>query len=234
MCACLEGESRRHLSALFYEHVTDVTTRRRFRDSWGLCNWHTWMIVDTRPSATGVAILYEDLLRVCHERLAAARERGSRDEPARDARPRGLLARVGSSLTRLVSRLRATGRGAASPRVECPLCAQLRLSEAHGLETVLQFAEDPEFARAYERSSGLCIPHLLGVMDRGADSPGLAPIVRQTLAKWQTLRSDLANFVAKHEYRSASPISAEEIRACERALHILAGARNLFGNDMRR
>jgi hypothetical protein len=119
-------------------------------------------------------------------------------------------------------------------RPPCALCAQLRLTETHCLDAVLRFAHDPDFERAYQRSSGLCVPHLLGAVERGAGTPGGATIVQRTLAKWQALRDDLRRFVAKHEYRNADAISPEEARSYELALEILAGRRSLFGNDMRR
>ena len=222
VCSYLEADSRRQLSILFDAHVTDVATRQRLRASWGLCNWHTWMVHDTRATATGVAIVSEDLLRVCQQRMAAR------------AGPRG------RPLARLLGWLRSP-RGQASPRpvVEyrarprCALCAQLRLTEAHCLDAVLRFVHDPDFDRAYRRSAGLCVPHLLGAVERGSGA-GVATIVERTLAKWQTLRDNLERFVAKHEYRSAETISPEETRSHELALEILAGRRGLFGNHMHR
>jgi hypothetical protein len=99
---------------------------------------------------------------------------------------------------------------------------------------VLRHADDPAFEAAYQRSAGLCIPHLLGLVERRSDTARAEAIVQRTLSKWQALRGDLERFVAKHEYRSTEPISREETRAYELALEVLAGRRTLFGSDMRR
>jgi Family of unknown function (DUF6062) len=226
VCAYLEQDSRRQLAILFDEHVTDVATRRRLRASWGICNWHTWMVRDTRPTATGVAIVYEDLLRICRERLDMLAD--PRWRPVAGLRHwlRGLVNRT-------------SRRAVPDPVIEyrerprCALCAQLRLTEAHCLDAVLRFAHDPDFERAYQRSAGLCVPHLLGAVERGSGTPASATIVERTLGKWQAVRDDLGRFVAKHEYRNADAIRPEEARSYERVLEILAGRRGLFGSDMR-
>jgi hypothetical protein len=218
VCAYLDADSRRQLTTLFEEHVTDVATRRKLRASHGLCNWHTWMALEVRPAVTGVAIVYEDLLRVCHERVRAAGDRR-----------RGRFARLRAWLGATSGGSRRANR---TQRDRCAVCVHLRTAEAHCLEAVLRFADDPEFERAYERSGGLCAPHLLAVAGRGAATPGVEMIVEQTLAKWQALRADLGRFVAKHEYRNTAPITDDEARAYQRAFETLAGGRNVFGNDL--
>ena len=207
-----------------------MPTRQRLRDSWGLCNWHAWTAVDTRAPATGIAILCEDLLRVCHDRIEAARDRHPRQRP-------GLAARVLSRLRGIVGRPPAPRSRAVTgynERARCALCAQLRTTEAHCLDAVLHFAADAQFASAYERSAGLCVPHLVAMMERGSGSPGLRTIVEHTLPKWQALRKDLADFVSKHEYRSTTPITDSESRSYHLALELLSGRRSIFGTDMRR
>jgi hypothetical protein len=238
VCACLDDEARRQVTALFDEHVTDVTTRRRLRDAWGLCNWHTSLVVETRATATGVAIVAEDLLRVCLARVEShgggGRVTGGAMPPAR---PRGIATRVGAWLGRLVGRVsRHTPPAAVAAyraRPRCPLCTELRASETHCLDEILRFADDPQFTRAYERSSGLCLPHLVALLDRDAAPQARETMLARTLAKWQALRADLTTFVSKHEYRSASAITESESRSYTLALELLAGRRPLFGSDLR-
>jgi hypothetical protein len=55
--------------------------------------------------------------------------------------------------------------------------------------------------------------------------------VRARLAR---LGSALAGFIAKQDYRSGAPPSAEEARAWGDALEFLAGRPALFGSDLAR
>jgi len=53
-CRCLDADTHRYLTAFLYEHVTDPVSRSRLRASWGLCNWHAWMLRATADPASGV------------------------------------------------------------------------------------------------------------------------------------------------------------------------------------
>ena len=225
VCACLEEDSRRALDAILYEHVTDPETRRSLRDAWGFCNWHAWSLLDGDTAATGAAILYEDLVRVCHQRIQRVRGRTSRFF----WRPLSWLrAIVTSAEQRVVPRV-VTDYG---DRPRCPVCTRLGVAEERYLDTFVDFADDPQFSRAYQQSTGLCLPHLLIAVGRcpGTD---IETIVRATLTKWQHLRGDLERFVSKHEYRSAEPITEMEATSYHRGAEVLAGRRHHFGNDMR-
>lgn len=227
VCRCLEEDSRRGLAALLYEHVTDPQTRHRLRESWGLCNWHTWMLPDIDSSATGASILYEDLLQVCSHRVERLRDRG--------ASPLVRLVHwlsgvAGEGRRRVLSRLVERYR----ERARCPLCAHLRLTEADYVTTVVERADDAEFDRAYEGSTGLCLPHVIHAVERSAGAMGLSRILQRTLHKWEDIRRDLERFVAKNEYRNREPITGAEADARRQAFEVLAGRPGLFGTDLHR
>jgi hypothetical protein len=183
------------------------------------------MLPDLDVAATGAAIIYEDLLRVGRQRVDRLRRLGS--APSR----------------RLLGPLRRLARGARAGRDRrptepyrrrppCPVCASARDSEAHYLDTIVRFSDDAEFTRAYARSAGVCLPHAVAIVDTGRDTPGKQQLLGETLKKWDALRTDLAGFVRKHEYRSTERISEQEAAARTAAFETLAGARGIFGNDV--
>lgn len=227
VCRCLEEDGRRELESLLYEHVTDAETRRRLRESWGFCSWHTWMLLDTGTAATGGAILYEDLLRVCHDRIQHSGDWMPHAFVRLLSWLRGVISGAPARIqTRLVDEYRE--------RRCCPVCASLRLAEARYLDAVVDFADDLQFSRAYQCSDGLCLPHLLAGVERSPGTPGARSVLRRTLSKWHALRGDLVRFVSKHEYRNTEPISAEEATSYRRAFEVVAGRPSVFGNDLRR
>jgi len=216
VCRCLEDDSRRDLATLLDERVTDPDTRRHLRDAWGLCNWHAWMLLDADDHAVGVAILHEDLLRVCRNRV----------ERLHDRRP--------SALARLVGWFRSPGRPRLvdryHARAHCPVCVRLGLAEDRYIDAIVQAASDSQFRRAYDRSDGLCLPHVVKAVERRAGAPGLRDVLNHTLRSWDSVRGDLQRFLSKNEYRNTEPISDAETRAGRRALEILAGRPGLFGH----
>src|SRR5262245_23391486 len=158
VCRCLVDESRSYLGALLYEQVTDPETRRALRRSWGLCNWHTWLLPDVESSAFGAAILCEDLVGRAVRRLESA---------ARGARPGGL----GRWLAALTGRPTLAERRARRP--PCPACVNAAETEERYLETLAHFIVDDELRAAYSLSDGLCVPHLALALEASHDGQGL-------------------------------------------------------------
>ncbi|HET8577481.1 MAG TPA: DUF6062 family protein [Methylomirabilota bacterium] len=213
VCRCLSADSKQYLETLLYEHVTDPDTRRRLRVSWGFCAQHARMLRETSNPAFGAAILCEDLLGVVIRRLERA------TGPAREG-PRGVrrwLGRLGRP------RRRVGPGGLTGPRARCPACRETTDAEDRYLRTALAFIGNPQFESAYERSAGLCVPHLVGLLERGAGTPQAAEVVARTVPKWRALRRDLADFVGKHDYRNRTPFTDAEATAYLRALDILSG-----------
>jgi hypothetical protein len=225
VCACLADDSRRAVDAMLGDHVTDPQTRAELYAAWGFCSWHAVSLADG-GGATGAAIVFEDLLRRCGERFAV----GAPTSPGRRASWRGLLAKLtrrgGQAAPAVVSEYRERRR--------CRICARLAASERAYIEAIVQFAGDAELTAAYERSAGLCVPHLTAVVAHAPGAPAVSALVETTLHHWQTLRVQLAEFVRKHEYRATEAISPEEAGSYRRAAETLAGLPHLFGNDLPR
>ncbi|MGH7334766.1 MAG: DUF6062 family protein [Candidatus Rokuibacteriota bacterium] len=219
VCFCLTQHSREQLGALLYELVTDLDTRRRLRASWGLCNWHTWMLLEVPASRAGTAILYEDLLRKLIERVGRAT-------------PPTMTKRFAPWLTH--ARARTAQRLAAGyrRRPRCPVCERAGEAEQRYLEAILTRVDDPEFRLAYARSGGLCAPHAMRAVELAGDRGEVKPLLQLTLVRWSRIRQELASFIAKHDHRNTRPFTDGEAASCPRALELLSGAPGLFGNDL--
>ena len=100
------------------------------------------------------------------------------------------------------------------------------------LQTLRRFTDDGKLAGAYEKSGGLCAPHLVRVIECGAGHAGLGRLLDRTLALWETTREALQRFVEKHDYRNTRPFTEAEAESCLRAFEVLAGRRGVHGNDL--
>jgi hypothetical protein len=226
ICACLTDDSRRALDAMLGEHVTDPRTRDELYAAWGFCSWHASSLGDG-SGVTGTAILFEDLLRLCGERFGGF----APASPPRGSPWAWLIARLATPRAReripaVVSEYRARRR--------CRICVRLAQSERSYIDAVVAFADDQELRVAYDRSAGLCVPHLAAVVARGERSGAVPAIVNTTLRRWNELRGHLAAFVRKHEYRATGTITEAEAGSYRRAAETLAGLPQLFGNDLPR
>jgi hypothetical protein len=185
------------------------------------------MLLEGDSVATGTAILYDDLLRVC----------GAQIERVRDRPPRS-VSRLFTWCAWLLPRSRALRRRRAlalyRERAPCGICARLRVIEAHYVTTFAELAADAQLDDAYQHSTGLCVPHLVHVLEIGRDGAALGKVLDETLRKWGSLRIDLQRFVAKHDHRNTARFTAAEADSYRRALEIMAGRRGVFGIDTRR
>lgn len=227
VCRRMAEESRTRLAAILYEHVTDPDARRELRDSWGFCNWHTWMLQEVDTSLFGASILYEDLLTRAIDRVTSP---GDRSRPTR----------LGSWLKRLGSRLTRIGSPDAPPdiagyrrRPACTLCRTAAEVERHCLVTFVTFIEDGDLQAAYAASDPICLAHVVRAIEVTSGSRELRVLVDRTQEKWQTARRALRSFIEKHDHRNQTAYTAEDAVSYVRAFEILAGARGLFGNDLR-
>jgi hypothetical protein len=216
VCRCLGEDSARHLATLLHEHVTDLEVRGALRASRGLCNWHAGMLQETPGAPFGSAIISADLL---------ARERARLEALGRATRGRG---------SRLSTLRRWLGREGAStarprPRRRCLVCEGVNASERRHLEALLALVDDPRFAEAFAQGDGLCVPHVMLLVETGRGE-ALDRLVALAAARWRQLEAALNRFVAKHDHRARAPATEEEGRAWRLALELLAGAPGVFGH----
>lgn len=70
LCRVEQDATLKFLDTLFYEQINEFEMRERLRKSLGLCHEHAWLAADGMTgNALGLAILYDDMLRVRLEQL---------------------------------------------------------------------------------------------------------------------------------------------------------------------
>jgi hypothetical protein len=219
VCRCLDEDSRRHLDTIIYERVNDPGLRAALRASGGFCNWHAAILREIPDSAFGSAIISADLLARAREETRVHAERATRSG--------GL-----DWLARLLRRRTRVPLAGEAREIICPTCERLRDGERRYLAAAVRFTGDPQFDRAFDRSDGLCVPHVARLVTDNAGAPALARLVERSTAKWRQLGAALDAFVGKHEYRNQTPITDEESRSWGLVLEMLAGAPGVFGNEL--
>jgi hypothetical protein len=223
VCGLLLKWTRRYLHSLFYEYVNDLGVRGRLRESHGFCNWHAWMASTIDNSQSGIAIIYEHLLRDQIGRL-------------RDFRagigPRSWWARLKAKLLRVENRPSILDER--QRRAACPACTRReQFFEQDLLHTLLSSLTDQEFADAFRLSFGVCLPHLCQAVTMGRDHPNLPLLIDIQLEKLGSLRSELMEYLRKLDYRFMAEPRGEEKTAWRRAIELFVGKQEVFGPDRR-
>jgi Family of unknown function (DUF6062) len=222
VCRIMEEASASYLDTLFYEQVTDVGVRRKLRQARGLCNWHGWRVKNIPTAALGVAIIAQDLLEEECARLA-------------ELQRRPFWRRLGGHVPAQLSPplLLAYLRGWLQRSI-CPACQAVSEHEQHALQTMLNFLDEEVFARRFETSFGVCLPHTARAAECHPSHPNLVALIEVQRGKHARLVAELEEFSRKHDYRFSREAWGMESDAWLRAIEALAGKAGVFGNDLQR
>jgi hypothetical protein len=87
------------------------------------------------------------------------------------------------------------------------------------------------FAGAFDRSAGLCLPHLYGAMAVGRDHPNLGILLAAHERRWQDLAWELEEFSRKFDYRYADEARGRESSSWHRVLEVFVGRAGVFGPE---
>ena len=222
ICRFMAEYSQSYLETLFYEQVNDVGIRRQLRASRGFCNWHAWQARQIASSALGVAIMANDLITEEVTRL---------DDLLRGP----MITRLQYPIQQRIApkSLRAFMRGWQQREV-CPACQVILEHERHALETILNSLHDGDFTRRFERSAPLCILHTTRAAETQGTHPGLRELIELQRHKYAHLVGELDQLCRKHDYRFAHESWGAEADSWLRAIELLAGKPEVFGNDIHR
>ena len=218
ICGIVIDDSRAYLDSVLYERVTDVPTREGLRESFGLCNPHTWLLRDLPASSApdlGFAIIARDLLNRFRDTAGSPRVTGWRAL-------RGRLARAGSGLR---ARLK---------KAACPACVVAGRSESVHLRQLLDLLGDETFCEKYRGSSGICIPHFLVAEEGHPAHLQLADLRDIQRRKARALHDTLDRFTEKHDHRAREEITPAEAKAWIDAMEFLGGKQGVFDSELRR
>jgi hypothetical protein len=207
-----------------YEQVNDPITRDRLVESHGFCNWHAWMLPRIANSGLGTAIIYQHLLQVAREVLEEARQDAAAGRRAQGLRDR-LFGTHGAPSSFPEWRRKKT---------PCFLCGLSHQSERDALTVILDYIGEPEFAEAFARSAGLCLPHLGLAAELGQAHPHLPGLLDAQALLWRDLQWELGECTRKADYRYADEAKGREGTSWIRALSLFVGQPGLFGPERER
>lgn len=210
VCHLLESHLVRYLDAINYEAVNDPGFRQSFLDAQGFCNVHAYQWLH-RAFVLGTASLYREL-------LAETLDAGSSGTPG------GM--RVEDRIARWFGQ---TFHGDTSPtHPPCPICAWLDTTEAGLISILVTALGDSAFAGAYNRSTGLCLPHLHLAIARAIPGEARAVLEDRARATEERLVAQLAEIIRKHDYRFSHEPPGEETGAAARAIAHAIGFHGLI------
>ena len=182
----------RYLDNLFYESVNDIQLRERLRASMGFCREHAWLAVDKRlGNALGFAIIYQDVIN------NTLRQLESDITPPVTKHWSALLKQIPEQVSGIVQRVVY----ALTPQKHCVVCHQRDKALHNIISSFIESLNEPEMVNALQSSNGLCLPHLKKAFESVRDLETSNLLLSIHREKLESLRSELAEFIRKNDYR---------------------------------
>lgn len=218
-------EVERYLDNLFYENVNDWGLRRHMRGSLGFCREHAWQILEGGiGNGLGVAMIYHDVLKNVLEGLPET-EAGKTGLK----RISGLLGRLPRQFTERVKTLKE----GLTPSLPCPACRQLKQTDSRTVGVLLEFMREDRLRLAFQKSQGLCLPHLRLALNKANVEADLEILMSQNGEKWKHLKKELAEYIRKNDYRFAREEFGSEGDSWRRAIAVFVGEKNILNSRSR-
>lgn len=202
-----------YIDSLNYEFANDPAVRAKIEASWAFCNLHAqqWL---TSAHPLGTAQIYGAVIRRITKEIEQVKPN------PRSRILSSIAGRVGRPKNGDVSE---TGSSLGFPG-NCSLCDYRQDHERMVISVLLFGLKKPEFAIAYDQSTGLCVPHLRVAMLASSDQATFELLRNRALDEEQRLSAQLKEIIRKHDYRYRDEPSGEERGATERAVRHVAGA----------
>jgi hypothetical protein len=108
-------------------------------------------------------------------------------------------------------------------RARCWICHELARDQADYVDVLVHLLEDATFRGAYERSRGLCLPHV-HVVAVAAKPVVRAWVLGAELEHWRRLKHDLAELARKGDPELRAQLTPSENTAPFRCVQKLVGA----------
>jgi len=220
LCNRIKEIPWKFLDNLYYERVLDGGTRVGLIEAKGFCNWHAWMSTEILNSDSGITIIYKQLLDIEIERLSNwIKAAGPSVKKSNLRAYRKILNALLSSWTNKAS---------------CPICKSVQDHERMDEAVLLDFIGEEEFSKEFEKSSGICIRHLVDIIKTDRAHPNLPLLVEKQLQKYKFLSYELGEYDRKRDYRFSNEPKGSEVDSWKRVIEQFAGKREVFGNEMGR
>lgn len=220
VCARVLRAGREVLATLVAEPSPEAPARKTILSFRALCNAHAWSIHQIPQKPVGLAEAYEGFLRRRIEtlqRAMAGRADVSRSWWSAWFHLLGDWARVHLDPWRRIRR--------------CPACRAAGSVERRDLGLLLDLITDMEFARAFEGSIGLCLPHLDLALGLAPGHPNLPRLLEAHVLKVKRLHAEVQVFLRRVKAPLVLLTQAEQSAVWGRVLEWTAGKAGVFGPE---
>lgn len=220
VCARVLRAGRDAMAPLLVDGSPETGRRKHATVLRPLCNAHAWSIHQIPQRPVELAQSYDAFL---HGRIETLQRAMARRDSASRLRWPGWMRGWGELALDWLPRRRRFRR--------CPACRAAGAVERRDLGLLLDLITDMEFARAYEGSGGLCLPHLDLIQRLAPDHPNLSRLLQANIPMVKRLHAEVQDFIRRAKARLATLTQEEQNATWARLLEWTAGKTGVFGPE---
>ena len=212
LCRLNRRTSEHYIDAILYEMVNDPKVRSNFAAARGYCKRHAWIMPQGHGRSLGIALMHRTALVATLRVLDKASYHRARGDSLRRMFS-------GASPAPATHDLVAT----LEPQIECTVCRHEVDMEKIALNALLDHLHDPDMIRAFEQSSGLCLPHFRTALTLVQDEDTFSRLVKLQRTRLERLRDELSEFIRKNDYHYIAEGFGVEGDSWLRAIGVVSG-----------
>lgn len=220
VCRLLVTDTQEFLDTFLYEHATDLTIVETFQAMRGLCNVHSWQLLEYRGRSSNIAFLHENLLV---ELLKILEDAHVERPTANSVLGKFLRTEDAAAGYHLAHRLK--------PTEPCACCAAIDSQERAYLEATVNFIDEAKFREHFESSAGYCLNHFRLLLQQVRTQNQLAFFVEVQRSRWQSIKDELETLQTKSNDPAKQHTIGDEATSWRRVIEIIAGGKHVFGTD---
>ncbi|HRR81458.1 MAG TPA: dynamin family protein, partial [Planctomycetota bacterium] len=149
----------------------DEAAQQQFAAGLGFCAPHTWQL-EAMASPHGLSLGYTRLVQRLSQELPKAAVQSEAGQAVR-----ALMSNPGG----------------------CRVCQLARESERVSIERLASFLNDEEGQRAYAKSQGVCLRHLVHLVEKVQRQKIAQAVIHQAARRFQEAAEDMQNYAMKHD-----------------------------------
>jgi hypothetical protein len=220
VCRMIDRAVRQYVDVFFYENITNVERRAEIREARGYCSVHGALLAG-HSRMLGTAIIQHDVINDVLREINRVLPKTGPHKSSKPRKPQPLNDLAATPLRNSLT-------NAVKPKRNCPLCEYEHDQERILLRIIIDDVHEPEMRAAFERSSGLCLPHLQTALQlRGVNADGLRLVTQIERDILQALKADLDEYLVKSNGSYNYEGMGKEADSPMRAVKIVSG--RVFG-----
>jgi len=212
VCFLVKTKIHKSMDDFLYEKVNDPGVRQEIRKSFGYCNTHAWQL-QKMGDGFGLSLIYADLFNLFIGQLEGFLADKKKSSAARF-----------KNLFRRGTKVIETEKNKSA----CPICKECREIEKRYISLLIEHFDDAEFYVHFKQSLGLCIPHLSTTLELCKDKRIARELISIEAGKMRSLKKELEEFAAKHDYRFSKGGFGKEGDSWVRAIEKITGKEGIY------